>query len=73
MKKRTFCARPLVEVTYVLKYLARDGVRHEIINKDYAEIQRAARYLKEKGVKDLEISVRLPNKKESSGMFPVNN
>ena len=69
MKKRTFCTRPLVEVTYVLKYLARDGVRHEIINKDYAEIQRAARYLKEKGVEDVDILVRLP-KKESSGMFP---
>ena len=72
MKKRTFCARPLVEVTYVLKYLARDGVRHEIINKDYAEIQRTARYLKEKGAEDIDILVRLP-KKESSGMFPVND
>ena len=72
MKKRTFCARPLVEVTYVLKYLARDGVRHEIINKDYAEIQRAARYLKEKGAEDVDILARLP-KKESLGMFPVNN
>lgn len=72
MKKRTFCAKPLVDVTYVLKYLARDGVRHEIINKDYAEIQRAARYLKERGAEDVDILVRLP-KKESSGMFPVNN
>ena len=72
MKKRTFCARPLVEVTYVLKYLARDGVRHEIINKDYAEIQRAARYLKEKGAEDVDILARLP-KKEGSDMFPVNN
>ena len=72
MKKRTFCAKPIVEVTYVLKYLARDGVRHEIINKDYAEIQRTARYLKEEGAEDVDILARLP-KKESSGMFPVND
>lgn len=69
MKKQSFCARPLVDVTYVLRYLARDGIRHEIINKDYAEIQRVARYLKEKGAEDIDILARLP-KKESSEMFP---
>lgn len=73
MKKRTFYAKPIIDVTYVLRYITHDGARNEIVNIDYDEIRRVERYLKEKGVKDLEISVRLPNKKESSEMFPVNN
>ena len=73
MKKRTFCAKSLIELTYVLRYITHDGAKNEIVNTDYDEVRRVERYLKEKGVKDLEIAVRLPNKKEGSNMFPVNN
>lgn len=73
MKKRTFCAKPLIELTYVLRYITHDGTKNEIVNTDYDEVRKVERYLKEKGVKDLEIAVRLPNKKEGSDMFPVNN
>lgn len=52
---------------------ATDGTKHKIINSNLSEIKKTERFLREKGVKDIDIAVTLPQKSKGSEMFPVNH
>lgn len=52
--------------------LVHDDTKHKIINSNLSEIKKTERFLREKGVKDIDIAVTLPQKPKGSEMFPVN-
>ncbi|MBB1524492.1 hypothetical protein HG470_001810 [Candidatus Saccharibacteria bacterium] len=70
MKRRQL--KPVLPLSYVIRYEASDGSEHKIINTSLAEIKKTERYLREKGVKNIDIAVIMPRKSEGSEMFPVN-
>lgn len=72
MKQRKYI-KPALPVNYVIRYEATDGSEHKIANTSLAEIKKTERYLRDKGIKNIDIAVTMPRKSEGSEMFPVNN
>ena len=72
MKQRKFI-KPVLPVNYVIRYESSDGSEHKITNASLAEIKKAERFLREKGIKNIDIAVTISRKSEGSEMFPVNN
>ena len=68
MKQRKYI-KPALPVNYVIRYEATDGSA----NTSLAEIKKTERYLRDKGIKNIDIAVTMPRKSEGSEMFPVNN
>ena len=73
MKKMRTYVKPIVPINYIIRYTTHDDTKHKIINSNLSEIKKTERYLREKGVKDIDIAVTLPQKPKGSEMFPVNN
>ena len=72
MKQRKFI-KPVLPVNYVIRYESSDGSEHKITNTSLAEIKKTERYLRDKGIKNIDIAVTISRKSEGSEMFPVNN
>lgn len=74
MRQRKYI-KPALPVNYVIRYEATDGSEHRIVNTSLAEIKKTERYLRGKGIKNIDIAVimSLSRKSEGSEMFPVNN
>ena len=73
MKKMRTYVKPIVPINYIIRYTAHDDTKHKIMNSNLSEIKKTERYLREKGVKDIDIAVTLPQKPKGSEMFPVNH
>ena len=73
MKKTRTYVKPAAPINYVIRYTTHDDTKHKIVNSNLSEIKKTERYLREKGVKDIDIAVTLPQKPKGSEMFPVNN
>lgn len=72
MKKMRTYVKPATPINYTIHYTAHDDTKHKIMNSNLSEIKKTERYLREKGVKDIDIAVTLPQKPKGSEMFPVN-
>ena len=71
MKKMRTYVKPIVPINYTICYTAHDDTKHKIMNSNLSEIKKTERFLREKGVKDIDIAVTLPQKPKGSEMFPV--
>lgn len=71
MKQRKYI-KPALPVNYVIRYEATDGSEHRIANTSLVEIKKTERYLRNKGIKNIDIAVIMPRKSEGSEMFPIN-
>lgn len=71
MKQRKYI-KPALPVNYVIRYEATDGSEHRVANTSLAEIKKTERYLRDKGIKNIDIAVTISRKSEGSEMFPVN-
>ena len=72
MKQRKYI-KPALPVNYIIRYEATDGSEHRIANTSLAEIKKTERYLRDKGIKNIDIAMTMPRKSEGSEMFPVNH
>ena len=72
MKKTRTYVKPATPINYIIRYTAHDDTEHKIMNSNLSEIKKTERFLREKGVKDIDIAVTLPQKPKGSEMFPVN-
>lgn len=72
MKQRKYI-KPALPVNYIIRYEATDGSEHRIANTSLVEIKKTERYLRDKGIKNIDIAVIISRKPEGSEMFPVNN
>ena len=72
MKQRKYI-KPALPVNYVIRYEATDGSEHRIANTSLVEIKKTERYLRDKGIKNIDIAVIISRKPEGSEMFPVNH
>ena len=73
MKKTRTYVKPATPTNYIIRYIAHDDTKHKIMNSNLSEIKKTERFLREKGVKDIDIAVTLPQKPKGSEMFPVNH
>lgn len=73
MKKIRTYVKPATPINYIIRYTAHDDTKHKIMNSNLSEIKKTERFLREKGVKDIDIAVTLPQKPKGSEMFPVNH
>ena len=71
MKQRKYI-KPALPVNYVIRYEATDGSEHRIANTSLVEIKKTERYLRDKGIKNIDIAVIISRKSEGSEMFPIN-
>lgn len=72
MKQRKYI-KPALPVNYIIRYEATDGSEHRIANTSLVEIKKTERYLRDKGIKNIDIAVTISRKPEGSEMFPVNH
>lgn len=58
MKKTRTYVKPATPINYIIRYAAHDDTKHKIMNSNLSEIKKTERFLREKGVKDIDISLK---------------